>query len=216
MKLSNNTKTILKNFASINPNLVIEKGNKVATHSPNKKLYAEAQFDETFDNEFGIYDLNEFLSVCSLSDDCEISFSGNKVIIKSKNFSVKYRTSSKDCLNYPEKKLKAPEFTNTLQITEDQLNQINKAASVLGKSDMSLVADGSRVVATVLDTKDREAHQFSLNIGETTDEFEYTFLLANLRMLPGDYTIDLVDINGNKLSCWTNSNLPVRYFVAPM
>ena len=40
-----------------------------------KNTLAEASVEETFDKEFAIYDLNSFLSVLSLYEAPEISFS---------------------------------------------------------------------------------------------------------------------------------------------
>ena len=42
MKLSNETLTILKNFASINSGLEFKEGNKLATMSPTKSVLAKA------------------------------------------------------------------------------------------------------------------------------------------------------------------------------
>ena len=62
MKLSNETVSVLKNFSTINQNLVIKGGNKIATMSAMKNIVAKAEVLEDFPQEFAIYDLNEFLS----------------------------------------------------------------------------------------------------------------------------------------------------------
>ena len=61
MKLSNHTTSVLKNFATINQNLVIKEGNSIATMSAMKNIVAKAEVEETFPQEIAIYDLNEFL-----------------------------------------------------------------------------------------------------------------------------------------------------------
>ena len=58
MKLSNNTISVLKNFASINQNLVIKEGNEITTMSAMKNIVAKAEVEETFTYEVAIYDLN--------------------------------------------------------------------------------------------------------------------------------------------------------------
>ena len=63
MKLSNDTIDVLKNFSTINPNLVIEPGQSVQTISESKTIMAKSEIVEDFPNPVGIYDLNEFLSV---------------------------------------------------------------------------------------------------------------------------------------------------------
>ena len=61
MELSENTLSILKNYAGINSNIVIEKGNTVKTISEAKNVMSSASIVEDFPQAFGIYDLNEFL-----------------------------------------------------------------------------------------------------------------------------------------------------------
>ena len=63
MNLSNDTLNVLKNFATINPNLVFKPGQKLKTISESKTILASAEIVEDFPTEFGVYDLNEFLSV---------------------------------------------------------------------------------------------------------------------------------------------------------
>ena len=72
MKLSNKTLEVLKNFSNINQNILIEEGNVLRTISTMKNILGRATIEESFPKEFGIYDLNEFLGVLSLTKDSEI------------------------------------------------------------------------------------------------------------------------------------------------
>ena len=74
MQLSSDTLNVLKNFATINPNVVIKPGQQLKTISEAKTILANAQIVEDFPVEFGIYDLNEFLSVYNLIDDPTLVF----------------------------------------------------------------------------------------------------------------------------------------------
>ena len=69
MKLSNDTREVLKNYASINANLLVTTGNRIATMSQMKNIVSTATVPDTFDSDFAIYDLNEFLSALSLFND---------------------------------------------------------------------------------------------------------------------------------------------------
>ena len=75
MKLSNETVSVLKNFSTINQNLVNKSGNKIATMSAMKNIVAKAEVLEEFPQEFAIYDLNEFLSAISLFSKPELGLS---------------------------------------------------------------------------------------------------------------------------------------------
>ena len=54
MKLSEHTTSVLKNFASINQNLVIKEGKTISTMSAMKNIVAKAEVDEDFPREIGI------------------------------------------------------------------------------------------------------------------------------------------------------------------
>ena len=74
MKLSSQTINVLKNYASINQGIVFKKGNVVSTMSAQKNILSEATIPDEFPQGFGVYDLNNFLSVISLNKDPEIEF----------------------------------------------------------------------------------------------------------------------------------------------
>ena len=64
MKLSSETLSVLKNFASINTGLEFKKdSNVIKTISAGKNILAEATLKDTFPDDFCVYDLNQFLSV---------------------------------------------------------------------------------------------------------------------------------------------------------
>ena len=58
MKLSKETLAILKNFSTINQSILIESGNNLKTVSVNKTMMSNAVIEETFPEEFGLYDLH--------------------------------------------------------------------------------------------------------------------------------------------------------------
>ena len=81
MKLSENTLTILKNFAAINSGVVLSPGKKQRTISPEKSILVEAVLDDDIPSEFGIYDLNEFLGIFTFLKNPEITFGNNLVVL---------------------------------------------------------------------------------------------------------------------------------------
>ena len=81
MKLSDNTLSILKNYATINQNLLIKAGSTLSTMSVAKNIFAEAKITETFDRDINIYDLNEFLASVTGMSDPELDFQENFVLV---------------------------------------------------------------------------------------------------------------------------------------
>jgi len=81
MNLSSDTVAVLKNFSDINQNILVKPGNKVQTISTMKNILAEADISETFDQEFAIYDLPEFLRTVEMFDKPSLSFTENDYIL---------------------------------------------------------------------------------------------------------------------------------------
>ena len=68
MELSATTLEVLKNYASINSNLVFNEGNVIKTVSEAKNVLSTTNLDVQFPLKFGIYDLNEFLNTMDKVD----------------------------------------------------------------------------------------------------------------------------------------------------
>ena len=81
MELKESTLSILKNFASINPNIVIAEGNTLKTITEAKNVLATATVEESFPKTVGIYDLSEFLGVLSLVDVPKLEFNDDFAIV---------------------------------------------------------------------------------------------------------------------------------------
>jgi len=65
MKLSTETLSVLKNFASINSGIEFKQGNIIRTMSSGKTVLAKATLKDDFPQDFCVYDLNQFLLVHS-------------------------------------------------------------------------------------------------------------------------------------------------------
>ena len=92
MELTENTLQVLRNFASIHQNIVIQEGNVLRTVSEAKTVLARSEIDVEFPSSFGVYDLGELLSVLSLVESPRIAFDDKFLTIAdgSGRSSVKY------------------------------------------------------------------------------------------------------------------------------
>ena len=216
MNISNETIDVLKNFAAINPNIVINPGQVLKTISEAKNIMAIADIQEDFPQSFGIYDLNEFLSVISLIESPNIDFDSKFATIKSSTSSVKYYFSEPEILTTPQKDITMPECEFGVSITEEQLSQLKKAAAVLGHSELVLSGNDGNITATISDEKDATANTFSFDLdsdNECKNDFDFVINIANLKLLPGDY---FVSISSKLISNWTNVSrtAQINYFIA--
>lgn len=214
MKLSTSTLDVLKNFASINPNLVVKSGEPIGTISEAKNIMATAEIPETFNSDFGIYDLNEFISMFNLMADPDLTFNTNSVLFESGRSRASYRFADPSVLTAPKNKINMPAADLTVTITGDVLTQIRKAAGVLGHSIVSIKGSNGTVTLSVVDPKNSASNTFSVVIDESnsqTASFDLQFLISNLKVIPGDYE---VKISSKLISHWTNSASPVNYYIA--
>jgi hypothetical protein len=90
MKLDTRTLQVLKNFSTINPSILIRKGNYLSTVSPVRSIITRAKVDIEFENTFAIYDLSKFLSTLSLFEDPELTVNEKTITIRGKNNVVNY------------------------------------------------------------------------------------------------------------------------------
>ena len=215
MKLSEETIAILKNFATINSNLVFKPGQKLKTIAESKTIMAEAEIVEDFPNEFGIYDLNEFLSVLGLIPEPDIQFMDNHLLIQNNLQQVKYYYSNPEILTTPQKTITMPDAEVGISLEEGNIKRLSQSSAVLGHSDLSIVReDNDKVYAKVYDAKDATANVYTLDLvleHQVPNRFNFDFNIANLKLLPGDYYVSL---SSSKISNWTNSNYPIEYFIA--
>ena len=143
MKLSNETREVLKNFASINSNLLVKAGNKIATMSAMRNIVALATIEETFEREFAIYDLNEFLAALSLFKKPVLDFKEKYMMIAEEGSkkSIKYYYTPNDMVTEPKSDLHMPETDVEFVLTHDEFVNIQRAAAVLGVPDLVMNAE---------------------------------------------------------------------------
>ena len=212
-KLNTQTLDILKNFASINSNLLVKANEPISTISEAKNIMAIADVS-SFDTTFGIYDLNEFISMFGLMEDPELHFSGDSVSFQSGRSKASYRFADPSILTTPKSKINMPSTDLVVTISDEIIAQIRKAAGVLGHSIVSITGANGVVTLSVGDPKNPSANTFSIVIDEAnaqTAPFDLHFLIANLKVVPGNYTIE---ISSKLISRWQNESQPVQYFIA--
>ena len=183
--------------------------------SAQKNILSEATIPDEFPQGFGVYDLNNFLSVISLNKDPEIEFDEKNVIIKSLNgrSKTKYRfTDASMIVSPPEKKITLPSVDAAFTLTEEDFNWIQKTSAVLGSPHVAVVSDGTEVNLVAFDATNDSAHQTSIKIeAQATSTYKMIFKAENLKMIPGSY---VVEISSKGLSSFKNKNVDIQYWVA--
>ena len=216
MELSDNTLSVLKNYSGINQNLLIQSGNIIKTISEARNVLAAAVVDETFPQDFGIYDLNEFIGVLGLVDTPRLKFEDEYVIVgdSSSRSKVKYFFSAEETLTAPSKDITMPEADVKFVLTQDTLNKVKKAASALGHSEVSITGNNGILSLSVVDPQNSTSNTFSIDIdGEFKDDVTFNFIIniGNLKILPGDYEVEL---SSKLITQFKNKEVNVTYWIA--
>ena len=215
MKLNTKTHNILKNFSEINTNILIKPGKELSTISTMRNIFAKASIDESFDTEFGIYDLNEFLAVVSGMNKPELSLQDKHMTIspEGSKSKVKYFYSDPSVIVAPTKEVNMPEADVTFSLTESNLEQLKKMAAILKSPDLALIGEkGGDVVLKVCDKKNDTSNNFDIVVGEgATADYTFYFKVENMKMIPGDYD---VSVSSKSISHFKNKKLPIEYWIA--
>jgi hypothetical protein len=216
MELSDRTLAVLKNFANINSNIVFREGNELKTISVAKNILAKATLDESIPQEFGVYDLNEFLNVLSLVENPSLRFEDNCVVVSDSTGlrGNRYFFSDIDMLSAPSKDVIMPEPEVKFTLDTDTLSRIKRAASVLGHDSISITPDGGSIKLTVVDNEDATSNSFfSLVEGEFQEGVDFNFVLNvnNLKVVNEDFD---VGISSKLISNFKSKQSEIEYFIA--
>lgn len=213
MKLSDNTLTILKNFAGINNSILVKQGNKLRTISVAKNILAEADITEEFPRDFAIYDLNQFLNGLSLHQDPDLDFKeGSYLSIKEGKRRVKYFFADPNVIiSPPEKDIQLPSQDVCFQLDSTSLEKLVKAAAVYQLPDLSAIGEAGVIKLVVRDKKNDTSNEYAIVVGETDSEFTFNFKVENIKIIPGAYD---VIVSEKLLSQFTNSKYNLTYYIA--
>jgi hypothetical protein len=217
MKLSDNTLTVLKNFGSINQGILFKKGKTLRTVSTGKNILAKATITDEIPSDFGIYDLNEFLSVVSLhKNDLELEFDDKNVVISGQKgrSKIKYRFCESNMIIVPpEKELQMPDPEISVSLSESDFKWILDSANVLGSPQIAIQSDGVVVKVVTLDVTNDASHTQALEL-ETEgsgNKYRMIFKTENIqKILSGGYEIK---VSSKGIAHFKNTKFPIEYYI---
>jgi hypothetical protein len=218
MKLSKDTLTVLKNFATINDGIMFRKGSVLRTCDASKQVLAETTISETIDEDFGIYDLNKFLAALSLHQDdshLRLDMATSTAIINDSTGRKKsnYRICESNMIkNASDKSVKMPEPEVKFTLSQEDLEYSLRASSILGTPHIAIKSDGSKVCISALDDKNTSTHSNELEVCDGNGKkYKMLFKTENMKMIPGSYE---VSISFKGIAHFKNTTKPLQYWVA--
>ena len=216
MKLSKHTLSMLKNFSDINMSIEIKEGNILRTVSVQKNILAQAELEDSFPQDFAIYELNRFLGAVSLFDDPEFTFNGKSTNIGTAKHSVDYVYCDPSMIvTPPENNITFPDPEVKFTLSQDALSQVMKASNVLGTPEIAIEGgphpnDSIRVKA--LDVNNDSTDTFKVVLDEKSGHtFRFVFKTENMKMIPGNYD---VEISSKGISHFTLQGAKLQYWIA--
>jgi|SRR5210317_1643041 hypothetical protein len=216
MELSDRTMQVLKNYAAINPNIVISQGKELKTVSVARTVFSKTTLDEEFPSGFGIYDLNEFLNVLNLVDRPNLKFDKDYVVVgdATGRSKVKYFFSDPEMLTSPSKDIVMPECEVNFVLDTRTLSSLKSAAAALGHSEISITPANGAVCLSVLDSKDATSNVFSVDVDGSYEEgvnFNFVLNVNNLKIVNEDFD---VGISSRLISQFKSKQSDIEYFIA--
>jgi hypothetical protein len=194
--ISKETIDLLQNFSTINKSIVIKPGNQIQTLSLNKNILAKAKVEETFTRDMPIYDLPSLIAVFNLFDGTPVintEEDTHLLITNPGNRSkVKFFYSDPDIIvQPPEKDVDLPTEDVRFRLEAPVLQQIRKAWSICGVPDLCLYGNGESMSLSLTDKKNETSNTYSIEVGDTTEEFCYCFKMENLKLYPQGYDVTI-------------------------
>ena len=214
MKISDNTIGILRNFSDINANILFKPGKSLSTMSTMKNIMAQADVEEEFESEFGVYDLPEFLRAIDSFQQPVLKFNGTanlKIQDEKSTLSARYAFADKSTLRYPSKQISMPDKTVTFSLKNSDYESVKKLYTNLSLPDIAFKGENGKIKLVALDKKNSNSNESSIVVGETDLEFTAYIKAENMKIIPGDYDVAL---SKAKIAHFINRKVKVQYWIA--
>ena len=214
MKISDNTIGILRNFSDINANILFKPGKSLSTMSTMKNIMAQADVEEEFESEFGVYDLPEFLRAIDSFQTPVLKFNGTanlKIQDEKSTLSARYAFADKSTLRYPSKQISMPDKTVTFSLKNSDYESVKKLYTNLSLPDIAFKGENGKIKLVALDKKNSNSNESSVVVGETDLEFTAYIKAENMKIIPGEYDVAL---SKAKIAHFINKKVQVQYWIA--
>jgi hypothetical protein len=212
--LSPNTLSVLKNFATINTSIVINKGNVLKTISNAENILASATVEETFPQTFAIYDLNQFLAGMLLFDNPTLVFDNDDyVTIQGGRSRTKYYFSDPEITlkTAPNKKVNYPGSDIQFNLTAADISAILKAKGIYDIPDLNISTD-EEIVLCVRDNEVSTSNTYDMIVAGTFEgNHSLNLKVENIRLLQGDYR---VGVSKHYITEWKHASIDLTYYIA--
>ena len=207
--LNDATVEILKNFASINNQVVFKQGNLQRACNDTRNFIADVELPDALPQECALYELNRLLGIidtCKTDKLPTINFGSSALVVKHDHGSVTIPYAHADVVAAPpavQFHLKKP--IASFDLPQELWTRIKRTAAVLQTTSLHIIvnADGELVLKLV-NEKDKGGDAMgsaSYNMPNTSvyeaTENTWAVKFDALELLPGNYTVEVGEIGNN-------------------
>lgn len=190
MKISNKTLSLLQSFAQISSNLLVKPGKKLATRNAVNSIQARAVVDETFPQQFAIYDLNQLLSLISVSQNPDVEFGDKSLTIRSENGGeIEYFYADESLITAPNENAPTLEDIYTFKMTGNDIQTIIKTASIVSATMLNIVSERGKVTLSINDPKNSTSHSYKKPLGDADVSFNVKMAIDSFKVVPDEYNV---------------------------
>lgn len=220
VKLSAETLQILKIASAINKSLAFKTGNEIKTVTATGHIIMEAEILESFPNDFAIYELNKLLGVLALPSfkDAELVFVDGvdtHMIIRSGTAKTKYYYTPEEFAQHPGKKIVLPKVDVEFSIQQHVLENFEKAAAALGHKMLRIKVEDKKLYLTATTPSVDTSNDYIVEMGDIeADNFDELIKLEYLKLVSGDFNVQLVKAGSKGLSKWTHLTRKITTYIA--
>ena len=219
MKLSDRTIRILTNMSKINRSIQFKEGNEISSLSIQKNVLAKTPIEESFPQDFAIYDLGEFLQVMSLTDyQGDLIFDNEAyVTVKTDRTQARYFFADPSIVQQPPAEFpQLPSIDCEFDLDTSDLNRIRNALSIYGHlEDIAVIGKNGRVSIEIRDRENPSSNTYSIGVGTTDATFSFNLKAENIYKLEYSNAITGYNVRISKsgASQWVSSD-GVVYLIA--
>ena len=202
MKLETRTMQILKNFAMINPSMLFREGTVQSTVAAQKTMLARTTIKETIPKEFAIFDLSRFIGMLSLFNEPDLEFDESRVLVSQGRQKGEYTFADPELVVAPPAKtpnVQDPEVS--FKLTSDVLQSTMRALGALQSTHIIVQGDGESITIGVGKPTDPTSDTFKIEVGQTEHTFKFAFKAENVKILQGDYDVQISSKNISHFEC---------------
>jgi len=218
MKFSDKTMKLLKNFSTINQNILFRKGNVITTISNAKNLIAKTVIDEDIPKEFSIYDLNSLLAMISYDKDngSEIEFASKSLKIKNSFGVFEHFYTQPEFIVIAPKNIVEYDTVHSFELTEKQLKVIEKSSAITNAEFFTLMSIDGRFDGLINNRIDETSNKFTIDLGNADIDFNVYVDITDIKIIPGDYTVEVALTPSGKtcVLVFNNNDIDLQYMLA--